>query len=115
MMKHGEEWRGMARNGEEWRGMNNTTWIFLLDGATTANAVDDTSGYPGELLCGKGANLARLLHLRLPVPRGFVITTAAYRAALLANALNGLETSDPELLATRLKQAPLLADLGTAI
>lgn len=95
--------------------MNDTTWISWLDDATTANAVDDTSGYPGELLGGKGANLARLLHLGLPVPRGFVITTAAYRAALLANALNGLETSDPELLATRLKQAPLPADLGTAI
>jgi pyruvate,water dikinase len=59
--------------------------------------------------------LARLLHLGLPVPRGFVITTAAYRAALLANDLNGLETSDPELLAARLKLAPLPADLGTAI
>ena len=95
--------------------MNNTTWISWLDVATTANAIDDTSGYLGELLGGKGVNLRRMVTRGLPVPRGFVITTAAYHAALLANALNGLETSDPELLAARLKQAPLPADLSTAI
>src|SRR6185312_12971771 len=104
----------MARD-EEVRGMNNTTWITWLDEATTANAADDTGGHLGELLGGEGANLQRLVVRGLPVPRGFVITTAAYRTALTANGLEGLETSDPESLAARLRQEPLPADLRAAI
>lgn len=40
-----------------------------------------------DLAGGKGANLARLWKMRLPVPPGFVITTEAYRAFLAANSL----------------------------
>ena len=36
----------------------------------------------GDLLGGKGANLAEMTHLGLPVPPGFTITTAACRAYL---------------------------------
>ena len=48
-------------------------------GASDADRVD--------LAGGKGANLNRLLRLGLPVPPGFVITTAAYRAFLTTNGL----------------------------
>ncbi len=38
---------------------------------------------------GKGASLARLALLGLPVPPGFIVTTAAYRAFVAANDLDG--------------------------
>lgn len=37
---------------------------------------------------GKGANLIRLTHAGFPVPPGFVVTTAAYRAFVVANGLD---------------------------
>ncbi|MBE3119674.1 MAG: phosphoenolpyruvate synthase [Candidatus Atribacteria bacterium] len=39
---------------------------------------------------GKGASLARLTRLGLPVPPGFVVTTHAYRAFVAANNLTGV-------------------------
>src|SRR6201993_981034 len=36
---------------------------------------------------GKGANLGELLGANLPVPPGFVITTAAYRRFVTANSM----------------------------
>ena len=55
---------------------------------------------------GKGANLARLTRAGFPVPVGFLIPTAAYRAFVAANqldrviaaALSGLRTDDPSAL-----------------
>src|SRR6516162_10296115 len=41
----------------------------------------------GALAGGKGANLGELLRARLPVPPGFVVTTAAYRHFVAANSL----------------------------
>jgi pyruvate,water dikinase len=41
----------------------------------------------GVLAGGKGANLGELLRARLPVPPGFVVTTAAYRHFVAANSL----------------------------
>jgi len=41
----------------------------------------------GALAGGKGANLGELLRARLPVPPGFVLTTAAYRQVVAANSL----------------------------
>jgi pyruvate,water dikinase len=41
----------------------------------------------GDLAGGKGANLGELLRASLPVPAGFVITTAAYRHFVAANSL----------------------------
>jgi pyruvate,water dikinase len=60
-------------------------------------------------LGGKGANLTRLAHAGFPVPRGLILTTAAYRACVTENhlyqeieaALQGLPASDLE----RLEQA----------
>ena len=40
-----------------------------------------------EMVGGKGANLARLAQAGLPVPNGFLISTAAYRAFVAANHL----------------------------
>src|SRR3954468_21485659 len=43
----------------------------------------------GPLAGGKGANLGEMLRARLPVPSGFVVTTAAYRQFVAANNLQG--------------------------
>ena len=64
------------------------------------------------LVGGKGANLARLLRLGLPVPPGFVVTTDVYRAAVAAHALRD---PDPERLRAHLLTAPLPDDISTAI
>ncbi len=48
-----------------------------------------------DLLGGKGANLAEMVHLGLPVPPGFTITTEACRAYLEAGAVP--ETLDVEV------------------
>jgi pyruvate,water dikinase len=41
----------------------------------------------GALAGGKGANLGELLRAGLPVPPGFVVTTAAYRQFVAVNSL----------------------------
>ena len=51
-----------------------------------------------DLLGGKGANLAEMTKLGLPVPPGFTITTEACRAYLK-------ESSVPETLATEVTRA----------
>ena len=45
-------------------------WVYLF---TEGNA------NMRELLGGKGANLAEMTNIGLPVPQGFTITTEAYR------------------------------------
>ncbi len=49
---------------------------------------------------GKGANLARLIEADLPVPSGFCVTTAAYRAVVddsdIQTAIQSVEMLDPE-------------------
>jgi hypothetical protein len=57
----------------------------------------------GALAGGKGANLGELLRARLPVPPGFVVTTAAYRDFVAANSLQ------PEI--ERLAQAAAPEDM----
>jgi pyruvate,orthophosphate dikinase len=59
-----------------------------------------------DLLGGKGANLAEMTRLGLPVPPGFTITTEACRAYLQ-------EGAAPDALDTEVRDA--LADLETAI
>ncbi len=57
---------------------------------------------------GKGANLARLTRAGFNVPRGFIISTAAYRAfvaenaleTVIASALENLSADDPGALET---------------
>jgi rifampicin phosphotransferase len=58
----------------------------------------------GALAGGKGANLGELLRASLPVPPGFVVTTAAYRHFVAANSLQ------PEI--ERLAQAAPPEDLN---
>jgi phosphoenolpyruvate synthase/pyruvate phosphate dikinase len=56
---------------------------------------------------GKGANLSQLVRAGFPVPRGFIVTTEAYRACVAANDLDGpilraidaIPTDDPSALA----------------
>jgi phosphohistidine swiveling domain-containing protein len=92
--------------------MKNSKWIDWLN---ETNKEDAIHGHQGELLGGKGANLRRLATLAMPVPRGFVITTDAYRAFATANKLELLVDSDPASLPARIIQAPLPADLRAAI
>lgn len=47
---------------------------------------------------GKGANLGELVRGGFPVPRGFVLTTEAYRAAVEPPELNGLDIADDAAL-----------------
>ena len=48
---------------------------------------------------GKGANLSVMLRAGLPVPDGFVVTTAGYRAFVAANNLTPLIDAQWQLLA----------------
>ncbi len=47
----------------------------------------DSSDATLEVAGGKGANLSRMTRAGFPVPPGFLITTAAYRAFVQANAM----------------------------
>ncbi|AEP09111.1 pyruvate, phosphate dikinase [Micavibrio aeruginosavorus] len=51
-----------------------TQWVYSF-GAKESNARPDTQGPVKNLLGGKGANLAEMASLGLPVPPGFTITT----------------------------------------
>ncbi|HEU5439603.1 MAG TPA: PEP/pyruvate-binding domain-containing protein [Ktedonobacterales bacterium] len=86
--------------------MGDVSWIRWLGEQDEADI---------DVLGGKGANLGRLLRLGLPVPPAFVVTTAAYRAFLAANDLEGLGATDPALLHARILQAPLPDDLRAAL
>jgi phosphoenolpyruvate synthase/pyruvate phosphate dikinase len=57
---------------------HNTRMIILALTSTAANL--ENSG-------GKGASLARLRRLELPVPPGFIVTTEGYRQYIAANHL----------------------------
>ena len=64
------------------------------------------------LVGGKGASLGSLLHLGLPVPPGFVVTTEAYRAFL---AVDGLVGTAEEELHARILAAALPAAVSAPI
>jgi len=83
-----------------------------------------------ETVGGKGASLARLANAGLPVPGGFHVTTAAYRAFVAANdlqprilaALEGINATDPTVLeaaSARIRQffaaASIPNDIAAAI
>lgn len=57
--------------------MNSKSWILALDAEIVGL----------ELVGGKGANLTRLANAGFPVPGGFLVTTDAYRAFVMANGL----------------------------
>jgi pyruvate,water dikinase len=71
------------------------------------------------LLGGKGANLARLARAGFPVPDGFVVTTAAYRAFLASNAIVPAiaprADNDLEQLRAQIAAAPIPDDLSAQI
>jgi rifampicin phosphotransferase len=61
---------------------------------------------------GKGANLARLVRLGVPVPSGFVVTTESYRATVLAN---GLTEAEPEARRERLPHSDIPTEIAGAV
>lgn len=86
-----------------------TTWIRWLQ---------DGDAQQLDVAGGKGANLARLLHLGFLVPAGFVVTTAAYRAFLAKADLSSHDESaaaSVEALHDAIARAPIPDDLGAAI
>jgi rifampicin phosphotransferase len=64
------------------------------------------------ILGGKGLNLVRLRQAELPVPSGFVITTAAYRAFIERN---NLMNNEPVQLREQILKLPLSSELRRAI
>ncbi|MCB9755131.1 MAG: phosphoenolpyruvate synthase [Myxococcales bacterium] len=107
------------------RGADESAWIRPLE----RGAPQDASGERTLLgsLGGKGLNLARMTALGLPVPPGFVITTAAYRlvaagASLDHDALRRVGAGDVEgarregaRARAALREAPLPDALARAI
>jgi phosphohistidine swiveling domain-containing protein len=90
----------------------------------------DSPGVPLEVAGGKGANLAWLAGQGFPVPPGFLLTTAAYRAYVAHNGLeeeirraleeiSSLATQEPvgasERLSRATKQSPTLSEVETAL
>ena len=60
-------------------------WVFLFKDLDKVDKIYDISGPDGwdrarSLLGGKGANLARMTSLDVPVPAGFTVTTEACNA-----------------------------------
>jgi pyruvate,orthophosphate dikinase len=64
-------------------GMQNKKWVFAFDelDAVKATIGDDWDATRG-LLGGKGANLAEMVRIGLPVPHGFTVSTEACNAYL---------------------------------
>ncbi len=66
--------------------MSNTKWVYRFDELDAAEAyVDDSWESVRSLLGGKGANLADMTRLGIPVPPGFTVTTEACLAYLAAD------------------------------
>jgi phosphohistidine swiveling domain-containing protein len=78
-------------------------------------ALHDRDAAPIALVGGKGANLARLAQAGFPVPDGFVITTAAYRAFLASNEIVPRSDGDLEHLRAQIAAAPVPHDLSAQI
>jgi pyruvate,water dikinase len=74
--------------------------------------LDEAAGATRALVGGKAASLARLAGMGLPVPRGFVVTVEAYRAALRAAGLGG---QPAEELGERILAAPVPAEVAAAV
>ena len=64
---------------------SNSKWVYLFDELDQAEKYvgDDWEAVRG-LLGGKGANLAEMTRLKVPVPPGFTLTTEACNAYLAA-------------------------------
>ncbi len=61
-------------------------WVFFFDELKAAERAVGKAGWDGvrSLLGGKGANLAEMTRIGLPVPPGFVVSTEACKAFLAA-------------------------------
>ena len=74
--------------------------------------LDDETATDPRHTGGKGANLARLVRLGAPVPRGFVVTTDSYRATI---ATNDLMEAQPEALRERLPRSEIPSEIAEAV
>ena len=104
--------------------MNNSVAVEDMEPVDVVDLVDIG---PGDLAAvgGKALNLGRLLRAGLPVPRGFCVTTAAYRRTVgtsVDDTLERLDTAGPDGrpdLAAQIRQivesAPVPDDLVAAI
>lgn len=81
-----------------------------------ASSFGRSTSRTAELLGGKGANLARLTRAGFPIPRGFCLTTTAYREVVEQGVLAArpLVTSQRELV-ERLATAELPGSIGQAL
>jgi pyruvate,orthophosphate dikinase len=60
-------------------------YVYAFDELGLAERAAASAGGVRGLLGGKGANLAEMVKLKMPVPPGFVVTTEACKAFLAAN------------------------------
>jgi pyruvate,orthophosphate dikinase len=60
-------------------------YVYAFDELALAERAAKSAGGVRGLLGGKGANLAEMVKLKMPVPPGFVVTTEACNAFLAAN------------------------------
>ena len=81
-------------------------WVYLF------NELDEAESYMGNdwenvrgLLGGKGANLAEMVRIGVPVPSGFTVTTEACNAYLAAKSVFSEEIWDQEIAALRCIEA----------
>ena len=65
-------------------GTRSQTFVFRFDQLPEVKRTAKTWDEVKALLGGKGANLAEMTRLGLPVPPGFIVTTAACNAFLAA-------------------------------
>jgi pyruvate,orthophosphate dikinase len=74
------------KTGQDGAGQRGTQWVYLFSELDAAQAAaGSTWDDVRALLGGKGANLAEMTRIGLPVPPGFTITTRACNAYLAAN------------------------------
>ena len=81
----------------------------------------DSHPVPLSLVGGKGKSLAQLVSAGLPVPDGFLVTTAAYRqlvddnglTAKVLETLNDVDLDDPAAVSRAVEQIPLWFENAT--
>ena len=106
---------------EQWRSRENGAYsISMTDRWVVPIAALGSGDLP--IAGGKGANLGALTAAGFPVPNGFVVTTAAYDAAITAAGMNDLiagglspDVADGQQLREAIRRLSLPADLRQAV
>ncbi|MEN8246129.1 MAG: pyruvate, phosphate dikinase, partial [Thermodesulfobacteriota bacterium] len=91
-----------------------TKWVYLFNELDQAeNHMDNDWDKVRGLLGGKGANLAEMVRIGVPVPPGFTVTTEACNAYLAAKSVFSEEIWDQEIAALRYIEAETGKTLGS--